>query len=114
MEQVQGLAPNAIASVHLAIDTPRLDCVGCEDQLNEYALAFRQVLTDIQRLLPNMQKIYLFFAGPPTLAFTCGQQISKTMDPDVVVFNFSRKDQPNYRWGLNLCTGEILDVALTA
>ena len=111
VEQVQGLVPSPIASIHVSVEDPHLDYVTNEDQLNEYAFVFRQVLTDVHRLFPNAQSIYLFFAGPPGLAFRCGQQISKTSDPDVIVFNFSRKDRPNYRWGLNLCTGEILDMA---
>lgn len=112
LEQVQEVISSPIASVHLAVDDPHLDYITCEEQLNEYASRFRQVLTDIQRLVPNARTVHLFFAGPPVLAFRCGQQISKTSDPDVIVFNFSKRDSPNYRWALNICTGEIHDYSL--
>ncbi len=109
IEQVQSIIEQPIASVHLYLGKPDLDLVRTEEQLNSYAHTFRQTLSDILHLAPNVKCVHLFFAGPPTLAFRCGQQISKTMDPEVIVYNYSRRDTPAYRWSLNLCTGQIID-----
>jgi nucleoside phosphorylase len=99
-----------IPVLDLGLLEPELDIIKSEEQLDSYALAFQQTLADIHNSFPNIKKIHLFFAGPPTLAFRCGQQISKTVDPDIIVYNFSIKDTPNYGWGLNIQREEVIDL----
>ena len=108
-ESVQALIENPVVSAHLYLEKPDLDLVQTETQLNNYARIFRQTLSDITRFVPHTKRVHVFFAGPPTLAFRCGQQISKTMDPEVIIYNYSRRDIPTYRWSLNLYTGQIID-----
>lgn len=108
-QQIQEVVKQPMASFHLSLAKPKPDAVISEKQLNRYASTFHQVLVDINARFPNTQRIHLFLAAPPTLVFRCGQQVSKTIDPDILVYNFSNKDQPNYGWAINMMTGEIIE-----
>lgn len=105
--------PGYKQSVHLHVPSPSLDAVIALNQVNAYAQCFRQVLSALQQRRHTASVIHVYFAGPPALAFRCGQQVSKTMDSPLVVHNFSRRDQPHYRWSLNLMTGQVVDLALS-
>ena len=56
----------------------------------------------IHEQFPAATGIHLFYSGPPPLAFYCGQQLSKTIHPQVVVYNYVARDTPNYSWGIDL------------
>jgi hypothetical protein len=90
-----------LASIELRLDQPRVDAVTSEVQLWAYARAFRDMMDQIHYYVPHATGIPIFYAGPPALAFACGQQVSKTIHPRVVVYNFFGRDQPRYSWGLD-------------
>jgi nucleoside phosphorylase len=108
-QQIQEIVKQPLALFHLSLAKPKTDIVTSEKQLDGYARAFHQLLVDINARFPNTQRIHLFLAAPPTVAFKCGQQVSKTVDPDILVYNFSNKDQPNYGWAINVMTGEVIE-----
>jgi hypothetical protein len=111
LEQVEDVIDvSSLPVLHLAVDKPMPDSVLYEKQLNEYAETFHKTLAEIRNLFPKAKSIHLFYSGPPTLAFRCGQQINKTIDPDVVVYNFSQKDTPNYGWAINISRGKVLEL----
>lgn len=95
--------------VHIRIEKPQLGLVDCKDTLDRLTKIFRDTLQGINDKMPSLQRVHLFYAGPPTLAFRCGQQINRNIDPDIIVYNYSRRDNPQYRWGLNLQTGAIYE-----
>jgi len=99
---VAAIVPAPIASLHLGLEQPTLDIVTSEHQVREYGQAFRQMMDHVHELLPNATGIHLFYAGPPAVAFYCGQQVSKTIHPRIVVYNYVAKDVPNYSWGLDI------------
>jgi hypothetical protein len=108
-QQIQDIVEQPLASFHLSLAKPKPDVVASEKQLDGYTRAFHQLLVDIHARFPNTQRIHLFLAAPPTLVFRCGQQVSKTVDPDVLVYNFSNKDTPNYGWAINVVTGKVIE-----
>jgi hypothetical protein len=108
-QQIQGIVKQPLASFHLSLAKPQTDVVTSEEQLDRYARAFHQLLVDINARFPNTQRIHLCLAAPPTVVFKCGQQVSKTVDPDILVYNFSNKDQPNYGWAINVMAGEVIE-----
>ncbi|MFN8470059.1 MAG: SAVED domain-containing protein [Caldilineaceae bacterium] len=110
-EQVTAAVSAPIAAIHLRVAEPTLDILQSQTQLASYTGTFRRTLTMIYQLIPAVRTVHIFFAGPPALAFRCGQQISKTMDRDIRIHNFSRRDQPHYRWSLDLFSGQIIDLA---
>jgi nucleoside phosphorylase len=101
---------SSIPVIQIGVDKPTPDLVSQEKQLDNYAQSFHQVLAEIRRLFPTVKSIHVFYSGPPTLAFRCGQQINKTVDPNIIIYNFSNKDTPNYGWALNLQKGEVIDM----
>ncbi len=108
-EQIQDIVKQPLASFHLSLTNPKPDIVMSEKQLDKYARAFHKLLVDINTRFPNTQRIHLFMAAPPTVVFKCGQQVSKTIDPDILVYNFSNKDRPNYGWAINIMTNEVIE-----
>lgn len=106
LDAIEGLVPSPITSLHLRVAQPMIDIVTSERQVEEYSSAFRKLLDEIHSRFPNTQKIHLFYSGPATLAFNFGRQISKTIHPRIIVYNYFAKDTPSYSWGLDI-TREI-------
>ena len=107
--QIQGIANKPCASFHLKLMNPQTDIVISEPQVRKYALVFQEVLQQVQGLFSEVRQIHLFLSAPPPVVFVFGQQVSTTIDPEVIVYNFSRRDNPNYGWMLNVVTGKITD-----
>lgn len=95
--------------IRITAKNTKLEIIESENQLVNYTEIFLETIQRIRKIYPNIKKIHLFFGGQPCLAFMCGQQISKTMDPDFIVYNFSNADRPNYGWGINIKKDEITD-----
>ena len=103
LEVIEGIVSNPIASLHLSLDHPKRDIVTSKDQLEQYSIAFREMLDDINHKLPNAGCVHIFYAGPVALAVNFGRQISKTIHPRIIVYNYSSKDNPpGYAWGLDV------------
>jgi nucleoside phosphorylase len=97
--QTSTILPEAI-DIDMTIPKPEWGIVRSERQVREYGRAFRRVLDLITHNLPSGQRIHLFYAGPNTLGFHLGQQISENIHPSVVVWNYHR----GYDWGIDLAT----------
>lgn len=98
-----------LAHIHIRAEKPQLGLIDSQEILNKFTQTFRNALQRINQCFPHVQRVHLFYAGPPTLAFRCGQQINRNIDPEIIVYNYSRRDYPNYRWALNLQTEEIVE-----
>ncbi len=101
-DAIAGLIANPIASLHLAIDLPKIDAVTSAAQLKNYSVQFRAMLDEIHNKLPNTQCIHLFYSGPASLAVNFGQQISRTIHPPIIAYNYYWQDNPCYSWGLKI------------
>jgi hypothetical protein len=99
---VAEVIPAPLASLELGLEVPRLDPVTSDMQLRSYAQAFREMMDAIHQRLPRATGIHMFYAGPLSLAFRCGQHISKSIHPRVVVYNYTGKDTPAYSWGIDI------------
>ena len=106
---VEDIAAHCAASFHLSLKNPSLDIVKSEEQNNIYSRLFLKVLTDININHPLTERIHLFIAAPPPLVFRLGQQVSKMIDPTILVYNYSQRDNPKYGWALNIMTGEVIE-----
>ena len=100
-DAVAEVIPEPLASIELGLDQPQLDAVTSEAQLWAYTRAFRNMMDQIHHYLPRATCIHIFYAGPPALAFACGQHVSKTIHPRLVIYNFFGRDQPRYSWGFD-------------
>lgn len=108
-DQIERIVKQPLASFHLRLDEPRTDIVTSEAQLDGYTRLFHELLVNINARFPNRRRIHLFMSVPPTVAFKFGQQVSKTIDPEILVYNYSNKDYPVYGWTINIMTGEVTD-----
>lgn len=108
-DQIEGIVKQPLASFHLRLDEPRTDVVTSEAQLDSYTRMFHELLVDINAHFPNRKRVHLFMSVPPTVAFRFGQQVSKTIDPEILAYNYSNKDHPAYGWAVNIGTGEVID-----
>lgn len=108
-EQIQGFVNNPLASYHLRLDKPKPDIVKNNEQLNRYARLFYDLLVEINARFPNTNQIHLFMSAPPAVTFRFGQQVSKTIDPQILVYNYSNKDHPSYGWAINIMANEVID-----
>ncbi|MDQ3624877.1 MAG: SAVED domain-containing protein [Verrucomicrobiota bacterium] len=75
--------------------------------MREYAAAFREVLDRLAAQMLGCGRVHLFYAGPVSLAFHLGQQISENIHPPVAVWNYRREEGCD--WAVDLlraCRGE--------
>jgi nucleoside phosphorylase len=101
--------PDPLAYIHIRASKPREGIVDSKQVLDDFTDAFRMVRQSIISKFPDVEQVHLFYAGPPTLAFRCGQQINPNIDPDYLIYNYSKDDDPRYRWALNLRTEEVIE-----
>lgn len=103
------ICEHPMAQVHIRSVNPAPGIIDSHEVLNRYVDLFREFLTTIHSKLPNARRVHVFFAGPPALALRCGQQINRNIDPEIVIYNYSKRDNPHYRWGINLQTREVIE-----
>jgi len=96
--QTRNVVKNSICDIEIGLQEPQRSIVLSEEQVREYGKIFRQILDKIVQYVPKTEIIHLFYAGPVSLAFHLGQQISENIHPPVIVWNYSR----TYEWGINL------------
>jgi len=95
------VAPTIDASsedIRVGIPEPRLDSVTSYRQIEEFCRVFRSALDDTAKRYDRDHVVNIFYAGPASLAFSLGRQISKTTHPRVVVYNYEAN--AGYPWGL--------------
>jgi hypothetical protein len=81
---------------------PEPDSIRSHEQLEGYARVFRKTLDLIHNTHPAVKQVHVFYAGPVSLAFRCGQLISPTLHPKVFVYNFVFNDDPKYKWAFGI------------
>ncbi len=96
--QTETIVPDPVVAVDLAVPEVVRDVLKSEAQVRNYGRAFRQTLDRIAMDFPGVAKVHLFYAGPVSLAFHIGQQISENIHPPVIVWNYQR----TYTWAIDL------------
>jgi nucleoside phosphorylase len=91
--------PDPALEVDVTVPRPERGVVRSEEQTRAYGREFRRVIDVIAQQAPACQRIHLFYAGPVSLAFHIGQQISANIHPPVTAWNFRRG---SYEWGIDL------------
>jgi len=101
---VNQIVPMSSSTMKLTLQSPTPDAVRNLEQLETYALMFRAALDEIHNLSTNIDRVHVFYASPVSLAFRCGQMISPTIHPKVLVYNYFSQDNPKYKWGIHVNT----------
>jgi hypothetical protein len=99
-EDIWGSAPTLAREWHLTITRPKLDPITTAPQVAELAMRFRSILDDVKANHPLVERIHVFCAAPMSVCFAFGQQITKTIHPTVLVYNFVAFSKPKYPWAL--------------
>ena len=88
----------------LTVPSPERGIVKSEEQTRAYGREFRRVIDKLAQQAPLCLRFHLFYAGPVSLAFHLGQQISANIHPPVTAWNFRRG---NYEWGVDLAAAAV-------
>ncbi len=88
--------------IELSVATPDVMWLTSPHQLVEFGRAFRRILADIRRDVPNCPRIHLLYAGPTGGAIVAGQAINPRMNPPVLLYEYDRAKRPRYSHVLTL------------
>jgi nucleoside phosphorylase len=91
--------PDAILEIDMSVPKPERGIVRSEEQTRAYGREFRHVIDQVAQQLRYCRRLHLFYAGPVSLAFHLGQQISANIHPRVTVWNFRGG---RYEWAIDL------------
>ena len=97
--QTRAVVPNPAVEIDMTVPDPKRGIVRSEEQVRKYGKEFRNAIDLVARQVPSCKYVHLFYAGPMALAFHLGQQISPTIHPPVIAWNFRRG---NYEWAVDL------------
>jgi hypothetical protein len=67
---------------------------------SDYRAHSKSRLDTVAARMSGCRCIHLFYAGPVSLAFHLGQQISENIHPPVIVWNYRREE--GYNWAIAL------------
>jgi hypothetical protein len=101
-QDVDRIVPQPRLDYELQMPEPEPDSIRSHEQLEGYARVFRKTLDLIHNTHPAVKQVHVFYAGPVSLAFRCGQLISPTLHPKVFVYNFVFNDDPKYKWAFGI------------
>jgi hypothetical protein len=95
----RAVVPSPVLEIDLTVPLPERGIVKSEEQTRAYGREFRRVIDRLAQQASLCRRFHLFYAGPVSLAFHLGQQISANIHPPVTAWNFRRG---NYEWGVDL------------
>ncbi|UQQ36193.1 SAVED domain-containing protein [Paenibacillus polymyxa] len=101
-EDIQEIQLHKLNSYYLHLNPPHRNAIVSLEQLKTYKRIFRDLLDDINQKYPHLQRIHLFFAGQPSLAYILGSAITSRMDNEIWVYNHTRTETPKYKWCIRL------------
>jgi len=91
-----------IGRVNIEVPNPQRQLISSQIQIEQVCSEFKAALERIKNTCPNRQKVHLFYSGPVSLAFALGRCVSERIDSEILVYNYSVKEQPKYNWCLSL------------
>ena len=96
------VAGSCPVQIDLFVDNPDVMWLCHEKQLTALGRVFRDILRDMNHLVPHCRQIHLFYAGPTGGAIVIGQAINPRMYPPVNLYEYDRKKIPLYQHVLTL------------
>jgi hypothetical protein len=96
--QTEAVVPDPLVTVDIAMPDVARGVVKSEAQVRAYGQVFREALDQLANDFALVTRVHLFYAGPVSLAFHIGQQISENIHPPVTVWNYQRA----YTWAIDL------------
>jgi len=103
-EETAAIVPRARFSIDLEVSTPATTWLIAPSQVEAVRRAFRDVLGQLRSLIPQCERLHLFYAGPPPGAIVIGQEMNPRMNPRIVLYEYARSATPRYRAVLTIPT----------
>lgn len=91
-----------LGAVHLNAGSPQRQLITSQTQIDQICREFKTTLERIKNTYPNRQRIHFFYSGPVSLCFALGRCISERIDSEIIIYNYSAKEQPKYSWSLTI------------
>lgn len=88
--------------IDVSVADPNVAWLCHSAQLTAVERTFREVLRELNRLVPDCAKIHLFYAGPTGGAIAIGRAINPKMNPAVALYEYTRTRTPRYERVLTL------------
>jgi hypothetical protein len=94
--------PHSFEDIRIALPTPRLDAINSRNQIDDVCRRFRGVLDELHGRVDKSKMVHVFYAGPASLGFSLGRQISTGIHHRVIVHNYTPSVLPRYSWGVDV------------
>lgn len=104
--ETRPLVARPLAEVSIIVENPDRHALTSAQDVEAVAGAFRTTLAVLSHRLKNLERIHLFVAAPPGLAFRLGTVISPTMHVPVQTYEYFRAARVRY------LPGTLLSAAL--
>lgn len=88
--------------IDISVPSPDVMWLRSPKQLIKLGQTFRNVLSELRRLVPRCTRIHLFYAGPTGGAVVVGQQINPRMNPPIDLYEYSQQETPQHQRALTL------------
>lgn len=96
------VARDCPVQVDLRVEDPDVMWLSHPEQLTALQEAFRNMLKELNRVVPQCSRIHLFYAGPTGGAIVLGQVINPRMNPEIALYEYHRQNIPRYEHVLTL------------
>lgn len=81
----------------ISLANPKYDAMSNQEQLTSVVRVFQNILNSYNNFLPDRDKIHLFIASSPALAFALGNRINPNIFPFIQTYQFSKDESPKYK-----------------
>jgi hypothetical protein len=88
--------------VDLSVSNPDVMWLCHPEQLTFLGRIFRDILKNVNQMVPQCTGLHLFYAGPTGGAIVLGQAINPNICPKVFLYQYERKKEPRYQFVLTL------------
>ncbi len=100
------VVPNPSNEFDIALQSPNVDSLYSQDNIQNVVIAFQTVLDAYANKLSDRGKIHLFIASSSGLPFALGTRINPNIYPFIQTYQFSKNESPKYKEAI-LVTKEI-------
>lgn len=90
---------------HIRVSNPSFSNIKARNQLDNLVDHFRSIVTEIYQKYTRLKTVNLLIAGPTSLVFRIGQNISENTDREILIYHFDL-DSNCYSWGISINKGE--------
>lgn len=103
-EAIESTFPD-IQVINLRSTKIRNDSFWSEEKVRRHVRGFNDAVQELQLL--GVSKIHLVLAAPNSLCLRLGMSYDRRLMPELVVYQYERKTENPYPWGINMPVGPV-------